>query len=244
LNRSPLIGVTPGFAGPSEQREFCRTATVYYSDANYLQRILEAEGAPVLLPHTKDDRIIEALCLQLDGLMMTGGEDVDPNHYGQWNDFQTNTINESRDDFEMRIFRTFFKTKKPVLAICRGCQVINVALGGTLYQDLPAQLGVFHHAQTQKTDDPVHEVELVSDSRLSKAYGCTTIEVNSHHHQAVDRLADELIKIGWSEEGIIEAFEHRTHPFLVAVQWHPERLSSRKEIQAGLFRQFVAACGA
>ncbi|MDD5088691.1 MAG: gamma-glutamyl-gamma-aminobutyrate hydrolase family protein, partial [bacterium] len=150
-------------------------------------------------------------------------------------------VSESRDDFEFRLVRKFFETRKPILAICRGTQLVNVLLGGTLIQDLPAQAGISHHAQTSPADCPVHGVEFRDDSRLAHVFGAKMIEVNSTHHQAVEKLGEELCLSGWSEEGVVEAFEHRIHPFLIGVQWHPERLAEARNDHQKLFDDFVRA---
>ena len=237
----PLIGATPGYAGPSEARNFCRTAEIVYSDLNYLRRLEEAGGIPLLLSHTDDPEMMRELADELDGLMLTGGEDIHPNHYGQ--EVHNGTeVNAARDQFELHLLDAFLKTGKPILAICRGFQVVNVALGGTLIQDLATQAGIFHHVQRAPTATPTHEVRLDERCRLAGIYGVTQLEVNSHHHQAVDRPAPDLVVVGWSEEGIPEAFEHREHPYLLGVQWHPERLASRYEMQEKLFVDFVNAC--
>jgi len=241
--KRPLIGVTPGYAGPSSERNFCRTAEIVYSDLNYLRRVAEAGGIPVLMSHTNDTETLRGLASRLDGLLFTGGEDVHPNHYGQ--DVQVGTdINDARDQFELQLFQEFVKTRKPILAICRGFQVINVALGGTLIQDLGMQAGATHHVQQAPTAVPTHEVRLDEGCRLARMFGETNLEVNSHHHQAIDLPAESLKVVGWSEEGIPEALEHKNHPYLLGVQWHPERLASRAEIQQKLFADFVAAAAA
>jgi putative glutamine amidotransferase len=237
----PLIGVTPGFAGPSTVREFCRSANVYYCDQNYPQRIAEAGGVPVLLTHGNGDSISSLVPL-LDGLLLSGGEDVHPELYGQDMQVDTCVISEVRDGFELALIHAFLPVQRPVLAICRGVQVLNVALGGTLIQDIPVQIGSVHHSQRRDSALPSHEVRLQSGSYLAHCYSSEILSVNSHHHQAVDRLGSGLRAVAWSEEGIVEAVEHESHPYLVGVQWHPERLSSQCEIQQRLFTSFVEAC--
>jgi putative glutamine amidotransferase len=238
----PLIGVTPGFALPSPNREFLKTAHLAYVDMSYLQRVTVAGGMPFLLPHTDDESVLQNAIVRLDGLLLTGGEDVHPQYYGQAVAHDNCVISEPRDRFELQLIELFLPTGKPIFAICRGCQVLNVALGGTLFQDLPSQTGVLHHNQALPTSEPSHSVELTEGSRVAQALQMTIVEVNSHHHQAVDRLGTGLVVTGRSEEGIIESYEHTTHPFLLAVQWHPERLTSRMEIQQRLFNHFVQAC--
>jgi putative glutamine amidotransferase len=238
---APIIGVTPGWAAPSVNRDFCRSAEVLYCDQNYLRRIEEAGGIPLLLPHVEDDGALAQIAERMDGLLFTGGEDVDPAQYGQ--DVHPETaVAEARDKLEIRLFRSFLATGRPILAICRGIQLINVALGGTLIQDLPTQTGSAHHSQKVPTTTATHEVQLLELSRTAMLLKQSMIPVNSHHHQAVDELGSGLKAVGWSEDGVIEAVEHVTHPFLIAVQWHPERLTSQFAVQRRLFEGFISAC--
>lgn len=241
LRRAPLIGVTPGFAGPSEAREFCRTADILYCDVSYLRCVEAAGGIPMLLPHMAGERLTE-LVERLDGLLLTGGEDVDPRLYGQDVRYHDGMISDARDGFELELTRRFVQSGKPVLAVCRGIQVLNVALGGTLLQDLPSETCQFHHAQSAATTVPTHSVRSLERSRLARAMGVTALDVNSHHHQAVDDVAPELRAVGWSEEGIVEAVEGRGEAYVVGVQWHPERLSAAASIQHRLFESLVQAC--
>lgn len=237
----PLIGITPGYAGPSENREFCRTAEIVYCDLNYFRCIESEGGIPVLLPHLAENGMDE-LVKTIDGLLLSGGEDVHPNHYRQEIIYHNGTIAEARDGFEIALLRAFLNTGKPVLAVCRGMQVLNVAMGGTLLQDIPSQIVQFHHTQCAATTVATHSVRLNEHSRIADAVGTTVLEVNSHHHQAVDRVADDLIAVGWSEEGLVEAVEHRGSPYIIGVQWHPERLAAAQSIQRSLFAGFIQAC--
>jgi putative glutamine amidotransferase len=242
-HKLPVIGVVSGHAGPQLTREFCKTGTVLYSDLNYLRRIEQAGGLPLLLPHLEGEEMLEQLVTMLDGLLLTGGEDVDPRRYGQdWISPETKLTAE-RDNFEFRLLDAFFKTEKPILAICRGFQLVNVSLGGTLIQDMPTQNGLAHHSQTLPTALPTHKVLLDEVSKVARAIGMPAIiDVNSHHHQALDVVASDLRVTGRSEEGVPESFEHKQHPYLVGVQWHPERLDSQLAIHQRLFDDFVRNC--
>jgi putative glutamine amidotransferase len=239
--RPPLIGVTPGFAGPSDARDFCRAADILYCDVSYLRCVEAAGGVPVLLPHLNGESLGHVV-EQIDGLLLTGGEDVHPGRYGQEIRFQNGAISQARDGFEIELLRAFLPSGKPVLAVCRGIQVLNVVTGGTLIQDLPAETRQLHHAQRAATTVPTHSVRLLERSRLARAVGATVLEVNSHHHQAVDRVAPELTAVGWSEEGIVEAVESRGEAYIVGVQWHPERLAATRGIQHRIFESLVQAC--
>jgi putative glutamine amidotransferase len=240
----PLIGIATGYAGPDPNRAFVRLGNLNYCDLNYSRRVERAGGLPIFLPHLHEDvdaRIAQTASM-LDGLLLTGGEDVDPTHYGQdWFACDTPPARE-RDHFELPLVRAFFETGKPMLGICRGIQLINVAMGGTLVQDIPHFVGPTHHSQSAETTESTHQVSLDESSRLARIFGAVTVDVNSHHHQAVDRAAAGVKVVGRSEEGIVEAIEHAQHPYLIGVQWHPERLGGDAFAHQELFDDFVRAC--
>lgn len=240
--RFPLIGVTAGWADRTRAASLTRNGDLHYCESAYLRSIETSGGIPVLIPSISNRELVEEFAARLDGLLLTGGEDVHPRRYGQELLFDSCVISEPRDEFEFALAGEFLKTGKPVLGICRGCQLLNVLLDGTLIQDLPNQAGIVHHAQTFPADRPAHEVQLRKDSRVARCFGSTMIEVNSTHHQAVEKIGGGLRVTGWSEEGIVEAFEHRTHPHLMGVQWHPERLASERNGHHHLFCDFVQAC--
>ena len=131
--------------------------------------------------------------------------------------------------------------EKPIFGIWRGYPVLNVYVGGTLIQDIPSQLGSVHHLQTPGSQTIAHQVKLNEESLSYRIFGSTLVDVNSFHHQAVDKLGEGLKPVGWSEEGIVEVFEHVSHPYLHAVQWHPERMRNFPEHQL-LFNDFVKTC--
>jgi putative glutamine amidotransferase len=239
----PIIGITPGFAGPSQTREFARLSNVLYCDTNYLNSVANEGAIPLILTHSEDPAMVQRLVDSIDGLLLTGGEDVNPLHYSATVAFPEFAVANERDGFEFALLKAMLPADKPVFAICRGHQVVNVALGGTLIQDIPAVVGSTHHFQSEPPPATVHEVRLEENSRASRALCDRVVRVNSYHHQAVDRLAPGLRAVGWSEEGIIEAVEHISHPYLVSVQWHPERLCVDGLPHRNLFRDFVLACG-
>ncbi|RPH93033.1 gamma-glutamyl-gamma-aminobutyrate hydrolase family protein [candidate division KSB1 bacterium] len=237
-----LIGITSGYAAPSENRDFCRTSDIVYADLNYARCIARAGGLPVLLPYADGDDLIGQMSAQLDGLLFSGGEDVHPSHYGQSVVVDNCTSSEIRDRFELSLVREFLKTRKPVLAVCRGIQLLNTAMGGTLIQDLPVQASQMHHAQKVPTAIPTHQVRFREDSRLFHIFGTAFLEINSHHHQAVDYVAPDLRVTGWSEEGVVEAVENRGRGYIIGVQWHPERLAETHSMHQLLFEDFVNKC--
>jgi putative glutamine amidotransferase len=177
-----------------------------------------------------------------DGLLLTGGEDIHPAWYGAEASPHLYPPNRERDLFELALFAAARQRELPILGICRGIQLVNVALGGTLFQDLPTERpGPVAHEPSGARDTRSHEVRLEEGSRAARALGRTTLSVNSVHHQAVDRLAGGLIASGWSADGLIEAVESPAEaPWLLAVQWHPEEMHADGTApERGLFRALV-----
>lgn len=197
---------------------------LYFTD--YAGEIAAAGGLPVHLPLAADPT---ALVERLDGLVLSGGSDVDPSLYGQPRDRHT-VVDERRDSFELRLLAAAEQRQIPVLAVCRGLQLVNVVRGGTLYQHLP------EHARYDAPAEVVHQVELAEGSRLHHLLGAS-VGVNSMHHQTIDRLGEGVIEVGWAEDGQIEAIEVPGSPIL-GVQWHPEKIPS--DATRALFTWVVA----
>jgi gamma-glutamyl-gamma-aminobutyrate hydrolase PuuD len=198
----------------------------------YLQAIQSAGGTPVLIrPHDVTEELVDTL----HGILIPGGADVDPALYGQLNS-ASEGIDPSTDELDLRLIALALAHHLPLLGICRGIQVINVALGGTLVQDLPSQrdASINHNVKRPLVG---HRVTIDPSSRLASLLG-NNPEVNSYHHQGLDRLALGLRAIAWSTDGLIEAVEGKN---LLAVQWHPERMTQLKEVQA-LLIDFIKQC--
>lgn len=204
---------------------------------DYLNSIRRAGGIPSLLAPRLDDDYIREICETSDGFLFCGGDDMDPKYYGEENSASQN-ICSRRDEFEAKLFAAAYKTGKPILGICRGLQVINVFLGGSLYQHIDG------HRQDAARNVRTHAVLLNNDGLLRDIIGEDRIEVNSFHHQLIKRLADPLWLDATSErEGYIEAFHHPGHKFLLGVQWHPEAYFTESETSARIFEAFIEACG-
>lgn len=209
---------------------------------------MEACGAEVRLFFEEFDlaRLRERL-EQFDGLLIPGGHDIDPSLYGGAPHPAVELVAPERDSLEMEAARIALERKIPTLGICRGIQVVNVAFGGTLYEDIDDQYeppnGLrLRHRQTpdHARSDPTHDVDLKRDANLVGVLGATSLKVNSLHHQAVRRVASDLEVVATARDGIVEALESRgDHPFYVAVQWHPEEMVGRDEPSRRLFRAFV-----
>lgn len=186
---------------------------------NYADKVAAAGGAPVLLPPVPG---IDAAVSGLDALIISGGPDIDPARYGEQAGPQTTVIRPGRDAAEVALFGAALENGVPVLGICRGLQVMNVALGGTLIQHLPDAVGHEGHSPTPGTMAE-HKVTIgAGPSRLTDTLGAGPINVPTHHHQGIARLADKLTATAWAEDGTIEAVELDGDVFVVGVQWHPE----------------------
>lgn len=189
-------------------------------------------------------KTLRAIYDRLDGVLLPGGGDVDPVRYGCTPHPATKNIDDSRDTLELTIARWAVDDDLPVFGICRGHQVLNVALGGTLVQDIPSEIGVSanrHDTNGEPRTVRAHQVRIEANSRLATVLGQLRLEVNSLHHQAVDRLAPGLVATAWADDGVIEALESPAKRFVLGVQWHPEDLVEDDETMQRLFKAFIDA---
>lgn len=230
--KRPLIGITiqqhPGTP------EIKRGRPLYFLDAAYAERVREAGGIPLLLPPGAAE--LETLD-RLGGLLLTGGEDLDPSYYGEAPLPELGTVDSQRDIQELPLAKAAFQKGVPILAICRGMQLLNVAAGGTLYQDLAAQHDTrIPHLQ----DDPVtvstHDVRLEPGSELAQLAQTELLGVNTFHHQAVKDLAPGLRPVAWAADDLIEAYE-RQDGWVLGIQWHPELQPGA--VTRAFFKRFV-----
>lgn len=209
------IGIV--ICGLSEQKQ-------YVSDA-YIQAVKSAGGLPIVLPLVKSKKVIQEYTCLCDGFLFCGGGDITPLLFGQEPDFGIGATDITLDLFQIRLMKEILKEEKPVLAICRGMQVLNVACDGTIYQDLnQIDLATINHMQTSLSrKDISHKVSFAPKTRLHRLFGSFAY-TNSFHHQAIDRLGTGLIVSGTTGDDIIEAIEMPSHPFAIGVQWHPESM--------------------
>jgi putative glutamine amidotransferase len=211
-------------------------------NAAYVSAVARAGGVPLILSQLMGEPQAARALEGCHGLLLTGGEDVDPRHYGVEPSSALGSVDGERDRFELALFEAARKGGLPILGICRGIQLINVALGGTLYQDLPSERpGPVDHNPDAARDARTHHVRLAPDSRAARALGVDRLVPNSFHHQAVKALAPALVASGWSDDGLIEAVEGRAgDPWLLAVQWHPEEMQADVAApERGLFRALI-----
>lgn len=235
----PLIGI------PSRQDQPRRSASAVFAQSrSYVGAITAAGGAPVLIPLNLDEGALRAIYERLDGLLLAGGVDVHPRYYGEAIHEKCGRIEEARDAVELTLTRWALNDGLPILGICRGIQVLNVAAGGALYQDIASQLpGAPKHDfwSGYPRNYLAHQVTLSSDSKLATILGRTEVAVNSGHHQAVKDLASTFQAVARAPDGIIEAIESREHPFALGVQWHPEEMLEDAPSMRRLFEEFVSA---
>ncbi len=210
---------------------------------DYALGVEQAGGIPLVIPYLENGNTIQVLADKLDGLLLSGGNDVDPMLYGQEPKLGLQNVTPERDQLEIDLLRLMRSKNKPILGICRGIQVINTAFGGTLYQDLPREWrGVIQHLQHGPRNHMSHTIHIQPDSRLYKLLGEQDLmRTNSFHHQAIHQLAKGFVAVAWDDEGLIEGMESEGGAFLVAVQWHPENLWRVQPKFLGLFRGLVEA---
>jgi putative glutamine amidotransferase len=207
----------------------------------YPGAVERAGAVPVILPPLHGDAI-DLLVGRLDGLLLTGGPDLDPHTYGAEPHAALGPTEREIDVFELALIDSAERHGLPIFAICRGMQALNVSRGGTLVQDLPTEYdNALPHRQDEPGRIPTHEVRLARGSRIAAVVGTTDIHVNSFHHQAVERLGDGLRAVGWAPDGVVEAIEDPGREFVIGVQWHAESLSETEPVQADLLDAFVTA---
>ncbi len=233
----PLIGITTAEFedhGKPYHRSYARNAWA----------IKDAGGLPVYIPTGLDEVTLRDLYERVDAVLLPGGPDVDPAYYGEERHPATKIIDDARDTLELTLARWTYEDDRPLFGICRGHQVINVAFGGTLVQDIPSEVVTDLPHETPDTlprSTIRHEVTLDPDSRIASILGRTHVAVNSLHHQSVERPAPGVTISGYSPDGIVEALEAPDKRFILSVQWHPEDLYGGDEAMRRLFESFVEA---
>lgn len=210
---------------------------------SYYEAISETGAVPVIVPPlTRFDALEEWLReIRVDRVLLSGGADVNPILYGEKPLPALGRVSDQRDTYELGLLKVAMERRVPVLGICRGLQVVNVAFGGTLVQDMASQLGEEFrlHDQSQPTEVPVHEVDFTEGSVVARLFGANRLEVNSHHHQCVERVGHGLAVTGKSPDGIVEAVEAVDYP-VFAVQFHPERMLKTVPAMRLFFSNWVA----
>jgi len=216
-------------------------------NSSYVRAIINAGGVPFLIPLEARDDVLRILFEQANGILLTGGGDIAPHFFGETPHPSLDDVQSARDELEFALVRWALEEGKPLFGICRGIQVMNVAAGGSLYQDIASQCPRanrhdFFYSSNYPRDFLAHQVAVEPDSRLGATSGNDPLPVNSLHHQAIKQVPSLFRIVAHSPDGIIEGIEVPHHPFAVGVQWHPEELVARQEAAQRLFLAFVEAC--
>lgn len=235
----PLIGITVFH----ETRELNKK---YIALNNaYVEAIEMAGGIPILIPFAGEDLAREYID-RCDGILFSGGEDVSPMFYDEDPKKELGVIDTRRDFWEKALLKAAVDKNKPILGICRGCQVINVFLGGSLFQDIDSQVKnvLGHHPKGVLGDEKYHRISIKKDSELYKIFNREIIEINSFHHQSVKDLGEDLKTVATSNDGIVEAFQSydMDKNYILGIQWHPEAMVKRYDEFLKIFENFVEKC--
>ena len=237
-----LVGITGNTTQKTAKSEARQTL-----NRAYVRAVEAAGGVPLILPVTANPDTIHRCLDALDGILLSGGVDVEPARYGQEPHPALGETDADRDAAEIALIRAALERDKPIFAICRGLQILNVALGGSLYQDLPDEKpSEIFHAQNERgvpRPETVHSIRIEAGSRLAQIVGAETMAVNSLHHQALKDVASGLKVTAWADDGVIEAAEMPEKRFVVAIQCHPEELARWQTESQQLFAAFVAQTG-
>ena len=231
---TPIIGVAPLYDDKRDR---------VWIVPEYMDAVTDADGAPVMLHLTQDEATLARYVQTCDGLLLTGGHDVDPAVYGAATEPECGQLCPRRDGMEALLIDAFLAADKPVFGICRGLQILNAHLGGTLYQHLPRQLpSEVEHQMQPPYDRTVHSVDVTPGTPLSEILGAGSIEVNSLHHQGVWDVAPSLAVCATAPDGLVEGLYMPGKRFVLAVQWHPEYSFKSDENCRKLFAAFLQAC--
>lgn len=240
--RRPLIGIS---AGEVRNYLYPWAPPIHGQGHTYIDSIIRAGGLPVIIPISDDPDIIADICERIDGLLLSGGNDINPELYKEKACSATVNISPFRDTSDSHTLKAMLDTRKPVLAICRGMQFLNIHQGGTLYQDIASDVpdAADHQSSTlaKSLTHRAHTLEIDKTSKLAKHLKTTRLETNTHHHQAIKELGGGLVVTARSEDGIIEVIESDDDRFIIGVQSHPESLSEAIPEWHRLFKAFVAA---
>ena len=229
----PIIGINCDYEEEGKQ-------PYSFTYRDYSEAVIAGGGIAFLLPIIKNKNNVELLLKKIDGILLTGGNDVPPQRYGEERHERTVCVHPDKDTSDFILVGTAIKMKKPILAICYGTQLVNVALGGSLIQDIPSEVKTPVIHKDSHNEHYTHAVTIRKDFLLYKVVGIDRIEANSTHHQAIKRVGKGLKDTAHTADGIIEAIEWRDYPFLVGVQWHPERMTGSPR-QLALFNALIKA---
>jgi putative glutamine amidotransferase len=221
------VGLSCSIFHADPEREVFRGKTLHYGEEEFCAMVAGAGGLPYVIPDLGDAALLRAMVDDLDALILTGGADISPGAYGEAPLRPEWAGDAIRDAYERVLFDEAYARRTPILAVCRGVQFVNVALGGDLFQDLPSQRpGPIAHRDDVRYDDNDHGLRIAASSWLHRVYGATELVVNSIHHQGIRRLAEPLRATAWAPDGLVEGVEATDGRLLHGVQWHPEWLGA------------------
>lgn len=236
--RKPIIGISSSTIIEKNSDIFSGYERTYVND-DYVSSVTRAGGVAVILPIVESPEDIKEMVGMLDGLILMGGHDVDPIQYNEEPTSKIGAIYPKRDRFDLTLVKEAFEKEIPILGICRGHQIINVAFGGSLYQDLSFVQGYsLDHVQKGNYYDPIHSIDVKNGTKLNSLVG-NTMRVNSFHHLAVKDLAENFVVSAVSKDNIVEAIEYNGDKYVMGVQFHPEMMSSRSEQAQNIFNGLV-----
>lgn len=235
--KNPVIGIV-GNVMTIEKGSFLGLERAFLNDA-YISAVLEAGGIPIMLPIIDDLSLISSQISCCDGIILSGGQDIHPKFYSEPQHKHLGDVDSRIDKYQLEVARTAIEMDIPLLGICKGMQIINVATGGTLYQDLEEMnTYLLKHLQSGKTFETSHDINIDKDSTLYKLFG-ETLDVNSYHHQAVKKLGAGLKITSTSTDGVIESIEMNNKRLVLGVQWHPELLVAKNKDITRLFKHLI-----
>ncbi len=245
MQRRPVIGITLDHnSRPIAGDSLGSSAnTQYLLPHAYSIAVESAGGLPILLPYRTDPDLIDAYVSMCDGFVLSGGNDYDPGRWGEARHPEAIAIDPNRESFDRAIIARIEKSRKPVLGICGGCQLINIHRGGSLHQFLPDQSresAIEHRRFTIEEWSKRHDVLVERDSQIATITGETVLSCNSSHKQSIHRLGEGLRVVAHATDGVVEAVEDPTHPFYIGVQWHPERQHTDAP-QSKIFKALIRA---
>lgn len=238
MNRKPVIGISATYM----LREENEPLSQHMVSRDYVRGIIAAGGLPLMIPTLRDEVLINDYCDLIDGLLLPGGGDISPRAYGEEPGDKLYGVNEFRDQTEIALIRRMTELGKPIFGICRGMQVLNVAFGGTMYQDVESAGFNKHSGDMSRRPEPWHQAVVEKGTRLDTIFENDVLNVNSFHHQGVKELGKGLkITARSKEDGVVEAIEHENGR-IFGVEWHPENMFEKYTEFFGLFKSFVDQC--
>lgn len=232
----PVIGIAPSIENGTN---------MHFINPDNITAIKAAGGTPFILPYGYEEDISVQVAGMIDGLYLTGGNDIDPTLFGEEPHPNLGEINPVRDYYELSLIQKMLERNKPILGVCKGCQMINIALDGDMYQDIYTQIdaALLQHKQHAPQEHGSHDVHIQEDSLLQRITDKDQIKVNSRHHQANRKPGKDIVHSGLASDGVIEASESTVHRFVLGLQWHPENMAVKgNEDARKIFTSFIAAC--